>query len=104
MQSCQRCCKVLRMHDLVRWFLIVHLPAHGWRRWWRNEEQFVRLWERQVLIAGVEGCVQAKVHSDAAAHDLLAVYLLTYCDGRVDIEERHYDSAEGLEGCPGVDG
>lgn len=103
MQLGKRCSQVLGMHDLVRWFLVVHLPAHG-RRWrGRDEEQLVRLGQRQVLVAGVQRSIQTKVHPHTTAHYLLAINLLADRDSGVDIEERNDDAFKRLERRPGVD-
>lgn len=55
-----------------------------------------------MLVARIHRGIHAKVNSYAAAHNLLAIYLLAYCDCGVDIEEGHYDTFERLERCPSV--
>lgn len=103
MQPCQSRSQVLRMHDRVGRFLVAHFPAHGWRWRWRDEEQFIGLGERQMLVAGVQRGIEAKVYPDPTAHDLLSVHFLADSDGGFGVKEGNYDSAEGLERRPSVD-
>ena len=100
MQFRQRLCQILGVHNLVRRILVLHLPAH-WRTWWRtDEEQLVALWQRQVLICGVHGRIDAKVDADSVAHDCLAVERLADGDGVGRVKEGYDDALEGLQRRP----
>lgn len=55
-----------------------------------------------MLVAGIQWRIQSKVNPYAAAHDLLAIYLLTYRDCGLGIEKGHNYTAERFEWRPSV--
>lgn len=57
-----------------------------------------------MLVFGFDRSGISEVDFYALAHDGFAVEDLADADGGGFFEERDDDAAEGLEGCPGVDG
>ena len=95
--------EVIGVDELVGGVLEAHLPAVGRARGWGDEEELAGVGEGEMLVAGTDGCVLAKVDLDLLAEDGLAVPYLADEDGAVLVKEGDDDATEGLEGRKCVD-
>ena len=102
-EFCECLGEVLRVDERVGRVLVAHFPAHGRRRRRADEEELIALGQREVLVRGVHGRVDAEVDADAVAHERLAVERLPDGDGVLLGEEGDDQALEGFQRRPGVD-